>query len=205
MKRETPIAKRLLDIILSALILTVLSPVLLVVGVTIFLSYGRPIFFKHTRPGKHGKPFTLIKFRSMKDAYDKDGNLLPDAQRITRFGNFIRRTSIDELPGFYNVLRGDMSLVGPRPLLMRYLGRYSVEQARRHDVLPGVTGWAQINGRNAISWDEKFMLDLWYIDHWSFWLDIKIIFLTIWKVIKGRDISQPGRATMDEFMGNSKD
>jgi sugar transferase EpsL len=141
----------------------------------------------------------------MRDARDQEGDILPDAERITRFGQFIRRTSIDELPEFYNVLRGDMSLVGPRPLLMQYLQRYSAEQARRHDVLPGVTGWAQINGRNAISWDDKFKYDLWYIDHWTFWLDVKIIFLTIWKVLKGDGVSQPGRATMDEFMGNLDD
>lgn len=204
-KRKTPFSKRLLDIILSAIILILASPLLLLTAVLIFLSYGAPIFFKHERPGKDGLPFKLIKFRSMRDARDQKGNILPDAERITRFGRFIRRTSIDELPEFYNVLRGDMSLVGPRPLLMQYLKRYSVEQARRHDVLPGVTGWAQINGRNAISWDDKFKYDLWYIDHWTFWLDVKIIFLTIWKVLKGDGVSQPGRATMDEFMGNSDD
>jgi len=204
-KRKTPLSKRLLDILISAIILMLASPLLLLTAVLIFLSYGTPIFFKHERPGKDGLPFKLIKFRSMRDARDQEGNVLPDAERITRFGQFIRRTSIDELPEFYNVLRGDMSLVGPRPLLMQYLQRYSAEQARRHDVLPGVTGWAQINGRNAISWDDKFKYDLWYIDHWTFWLDVKIIFLTIWKVLKGDGISQPGRATMDEFMGNSDD
>jgi lipopolysaccharide/colanic/teichoic acid biosynthesis glycosyltransferase len=204
-KRKTPFSKRLLDILISAIILILASPLLLLTAVLIFLSYGTPIFFKHERPGKDGQPFKLIKFRSMRDARDREGNVLPDAERITRFGQFIRRTSIDELPEFYNVLRGDMSLVGPRPLLMQYLQRYSTEQARRHTVLPGVTGWAQINGRNAISWDDKFKYDLWYIDHWTFWLDVKIIFLTIWKVLKGDGISQPGRATMDEFMGNSDD
>ena len=204
-KRKTPFSKRLLDIILSALILILASPLLLLTAALIFLSYGAPIIFKHERPGKDGQPFKLIKFRSMRDARDQEGNVLPDAERITRFGQFIRKTSIDELPEFYNVLRGDMSLVGPRPLLMQYLQRYSTEQARRHTVLPGVTGWAQINGRNAISWDDKFKYDLWYIDHWTFWLDVKIIFLTIWKVLKGDGISQPGRATMDEFMGNSDD
>ena len=204
-KRKTPLSKRLLDILISAIILMLASPLLLLTAVLIFLSYGTPIFFKHERPGKDGLPFKLIKFRSMRDARDQEGNVLPDAERITRLGQFIRRTSIDELPEFYNVLRGDMSLVGPRPLLMQYLQRYSAEQARRHDVLPGVTGWAQINGRNAISWDDKFKYDLWYIDHWTFWLDVKIIFLTIWKVLKGDGISQPGRATMDEFMGNSDD
>lgn len=203
MKRKAPFSKRLLDIIISALILMLASPFLLITALVILVSYGPPIFFVHERPGKEGKPFKLIKFRSMRDARDQEGNILADAERITRFGQFMRRTSIDELPEFYNVLRGDMSLVGPRPLLMQYLQRYSAEQARRHDVLPGVTGWAQINGRNAISWDDKFKYDLWYIDHWTFWLDIKIIFLTIWKVLKGDGISQPGRATMDEFMGNA--
>ena len=138
----------------------------------------------------------------MRNTRDIKGNLLPDCERITRFGQFIRKTSIDEFPELLNVLLGEMSMVGPRPLLMQYLSRYSEDQFRRHDVLPGVTGWAQVNGRNAISWDEKFKLDLWYVDHWSIWLDIKILFMTIWKVISGEGISQPGRATMDEFMGN---
>jgi sugar transferase EpsL len=199
---KMPITKRLLDIILSVAILLISSPIILIVSLIIWITHGRPIFFYHERPGIQGKPFNLIKFRSMQNATDKNGNLLPDSERITRFGQFIRKTSIDELPELINVLRGDMSLVGPRPLLMQYLSRYSEEQFRRHEVLPGVTGWAQVNGRNAISWEEKFMLDLWYIDHWSFWLDIKILFMTIWNVISGEGISQPGRATMDEFMGN---
>jgi len=177
-------------------------PVMLIVGLIIFLTEGKPIFFFHERPGKDGQPFKLIKFRSMRNARDAEGNLLPDGERITNFGNFIRKTSIDELPELINVLRGEMSLVGPRPLLMQYVDRYSPQQFRRHEVLPGITGWAQVNGRNAISWNEKFMLDIWYIDHWSVWLDIKILLLTVWKVISGEGISQAGRATMDEFMGN---
>jgi len=200
--KKIPAIKRVMDIILSMIILLVFSPLMLIVGVVILLSQGRPILFFHERPGKDGQPFRLIKFRSMRNLKDKKGKLLPDGERITRFGNFIRKTSIDELPEFCNVLRGEMSLVGPRPLLMKYLERYSAQQYRRHEVLPGITGWAQVNGRNAISWDEKFKLDIWYIDHWSIWLDIKILFLTIWKVVTGEGISQPGRATMDEFMGN---
>ncbi len=203
-KNNKRFLKRLLDIVVSVLVLVIFSPILLIIGLWIFFSYGKPIFFYHTRPGFNGEPFRLVKFRSMKDTRDEKGELLPDAERITRFGHFIRKTSIDELPEFYNVLRGDMSLVGPRPLLMQYLPRYSVEQRRRHDVLPGITGWAQVNGRNAISWEEKFKFDLWYIDNWSFWLDIKILIMTIQKVFSGEGISQPGRATMDEFMGNEE-
>jgi len=202
MLNKTPTIKRILDFVLSIIIMLVCLPVMLIVGLIIFLTEGRPIFFFHERPGKDGQPFKLIKFRSMRNARDAEGNLLPDGKRITNFGNFIRKTSIDELPEFINVLRGEMSLVGPRPLLMQYVDRYSQQQFRRHEVLPGITGWAQVNGRNAISWNEKFMLDIWYIDHWSVWLDIKILLLTVWKVISGEGISQPGRATMDEFMGN---
>jgi len=202
MLNKTPTIKRVLDFVLSIIIMLVCLPVMLIVGLIIFLTEGRPIFFFHERPGKDGQPFKLIKFRSMRNARDAEGNLLPDGKRITNFGNFIRKTSIDELPEFINVLRGEMSLVGPRPLLMQYVDRYSPQQFRRHEVLPGITGWAQVNGRNAISWNEKFMLDIWYIDHWSVWLDIKILLLTVWKVISGEGISQPGRATMDEFMGN---
>ncbi len=203
-KRKTPIMKRAMDLFLSAVILAVLSPILIIVILMIYIAEGTPVFFLHERPGKDGEPFYLVKFRSMKVARDQNGALLPDGDRITKFGHFLRKTSIDELPELFNVLRGDMSLVGPRPLLMQYLERYSDTQFRRHEMLPGITGWAQINGRNAISWDEKFKLDLWYIDHWSLWLDIKILFLTIWKVLKGEGISQPGRATMDEFMGGEK-
>lgn len=202
MLNKTPTIKRVLDFVLSIIIMLVCLPVMLIVGLIIFLTEGKPIFFFHERPGKDGQPFKLIKFRSMRNARDAEGNLLPDGERITNFGNFIRKTSIDELPEFINVLRGEMSLVGPRPLLMQYVDRYSPQQFRRHEVLPGITGWAQVNGRNAISWNEKFMLDIWYIDHWSVWLDIKILLLTVWKVISGEGISQAGRATMDEFMGN---
>jgi len=202
MLNKTPTIKRILDFVLSIIIMLVCLPVMLIVGLIIFLTEGKPIFFFHERPGKDGQPFKLIKFRSMRNARDAEGNLLPDGERITNFGNFIRKTSIDELPEFINVLRGEMSLVGPRPLLMQYVDRYSPQQFRRHEVLPGITGWAQVNGRNAISWNEKFMLDIWYIDHWSVWLDIKILLLTVWKVISGEGISQAGRATMDEFMGN---
>ena len=202
MLNKTPTIKRILDFILSIIIMLVCLPVMLIVGLIIFLTEGKPIFFFHERPGKDGQPFKLIKFRSMRNARDAEGNLLPDGERITNFGNFIRKTSIDELPELINVLRGEMSLVGPRPLLMQYVDRYSPQQFRRHEVLPGITGWAQVNGRNTISWNEKFMLDIWYIDHWSVWLDIKILLLTVWKVISGEGISQAGRATMDEFMGN---
>ena len=202
MLNKTPTIKRILDFVLSIIIMLVCLPVMLIVGLIIFLTEGKPIFFFHERPGKDGQPFKLIKFRSMRNARDAEGNLLPDGERITNFGNFIRKTSIDELPEFINVLRGEMSLVGPRPLLMQYVDRYSPQQFRRHEVLPGITGWAQVNGRNTISWNEKFMLDIWYIDHWSVWLDIKILLLTVWKVISGEGISQAGRATMDEFMGN---
>lgn len=161
--------------------------------------------FRQQRPGLGGRPFWLLKFRTMTDACDACGNLLPDAARLTSFGLFLRATSLDELPELFNVLKGDMSLVGPRPLLMQYLERYTPEQARRHEVRPGITGWAQVNGRNAITWEEKFRLDVWYVDNWSLWLDIKIIAMTIWKILKREGISQPGEATMEEFIGNLKD
>ena len=162
---------------------------------------GSPVLFKQQRPGLHGKPFMMSKFRTMTDARDGDGNLLPDADRLTRLGRFLRSTSLDELPELFNVLKGDMSLVGPRPLLMRYLDRYTPEQARRHEVRPGITGWAQINGRNALSWEDKFTLDVWYVDHCSLLLDMRIILQTIWKVLRREGISQEGEATMSEFMG----
>jgi sugar transferase EpsL len=171
--------------------------------VAIFL--GMPILFHQKRPGYKGRPFYIYKFRTMTDASDSAGNLLPDSQRLTRLGRFLRILSLDELPELFNILRGEMSLVGPRPLLMEYLERYSPEQMRRHDAYPGLTGWAQVNGRNAITWQDKFALDVWYVDHWSFWLDIKIILLTIWKVIKREGISQPGQATTEYFMGNPHD
>jgi lipopolysaccharide/colanic/teichoic acid biosynthesis glycosyltransferase len=171
------------------------------IALLVWLKLGPPILFRQQRPGLHGRAFTLNKFRTMTDARDDQGNLLPDARRLTRCGRFLRSTSLDELPELFNVLKGDMSLVGPRPLLTRYLDRYTPEQMRRHEVKPGITGWAQVNGRNAITWEQKFALDLWYVDNWSFWLDLKIIILTIWKVLTCEGISQPGRATMEEFEG----
>ena len=165
---------------------------------------GTPVLFRQQRPGLGGRPFWLLKFRTMTEARDARGNLLPDAARLTAFGRFLRATSLDELPELLNVLKGDMSLVGPRPLLMQYLDRYTPEQARRHEVRPGITGWAQVNGRNAITWEEKFKLDVWYVDNWSLWLDIKIIFMTVWKIFKREGISQPGQATMEEFRGIGK-
>lgn len=195
------IGKRALDLVLVILALAVISPVLLLVAILIWRKLGNPILFRQRRPGLHGKPFTLLKFRTMTDERDADGNLLPDEKRLTRFGQFLRRTSLDELPELFNVLRGDMSLVGPRPLLMQYLDRYTPEQARRHEVRPGITGWAQINGRNAISWQEKFELDVWYVDHLSLWIDLKILVLTVWKVLRREGISQDGHATMEEFLG----
>lgn len=165
---------------------------------------GYPILFTQTRPGLHGKPFTIYKFRTMTDERDADGKLLPDSDRLTRLGRFLRSTSLDELPELFNVIKGEMSLVGPRPLLMQYLNRYTPEQARRHEVRPGITGWAQINGRNALSWEEKFALDVWYVDNCSLWLDIRIIALTIWKVFRREGISHQGEATMPEFKGTQQ-
>lgn len=191
--------KRFFDIALTLPALLLLSPLLLAIGLGIRLFIGRPILFTQTRPGLNGNPFTLYKFRTMTDARDAEGNLLPDADRLTPLGRFLRSTSLDELPELINILKGDMSIVGPRPLLMQYLERYTPAQARRHAVKPGLTGWAQINGRNAISWEEKFALDVWYVDHWSLWLDIKIIFLTVLKVIKREGISADGEATMAEY------
>ena len=195
--------KRVFDIFASAAALIMLFPLLVVLAVLVRLKLGYPIFFCQQRPGRHGKPFRMMKFRTMTDARDRDGSLLPDAERLTSFGRFLRSTSLDELPEFLNVLKGDMSLVGPRPLLMRYLERYTPEQMRRHEVRPGITGWAQVNGRNALSWDEKFALDVWYVDHQSFWLDIKIMFRTVVKIFKREGIAQPGQATMEEFYGSN--
>lgn len=195
-------AKRAFDFLVSSLALLLLSPLMLVVALLILIVDGRPVFFRQPRPGYKGRVFTLYKFRTMRHAFDRRGQPLPDAQRVSGLGKILRLTSIDELPELFNIQRGEMSLVGPRPLLVEYLERYSAEQMRRHDVLPGLTGWAQINGRNAISWQEKFRLDVWYVDHWSFWLDLKIIFLTFWKVIRREGISQPGQATTEYFTGN---
>jgi lipopolysaccharide/colanic/teichoic acid biosynthesis glycosyltransferase len=196
--------KRLFDLISTIASLLLLSPIIAVVFLLVRFQLGRPVIFRQMRPGLNGRSFILYKFRTMTNARDAEGNLLPDAQRLTRFGRFLRSTSLDELPELWNVLKGDMSLVGPRPLLMQYLDRYSPEQARRHEVRPGITGWAQVNGRNAITWEEKFKLDVWYIDNQTLWLDIKIIFMTIWKIFKREGISQEGRATMEEFKGSGK-
>lgn len=194
--------KRAFDLIIALLALVVLLPIILLVGLLIRFKLGSPVLFRQTRPGLNGKPFNMLKFRSMLDATDRDGNQLPDEQRLTRFGRILRSTSLDELPGLLNVLKGDMSLVGPRPLLMEYLPLYSTEQARRHEVRPGITGWAQINGRNAISWEDKFKLDLWYVDNRSIVLDIKILFLTIKKVFVRDGITAAGEATMTKFTGS---
>lgn len=197
--------KRLVDIIASALGLLLLAPVLLVVAWQIRKKLGSPVLFRQIRPGLHGQPFEMVKFRTMRDALDSQGNPLPDAERMTRFGNFLRSASLDELPELWNVLKGDMSLVGPRPLLMEYLPLYSAEQSRRHAVRPGVTGWAQVNGRNALSWSDKFRLDVWYVDHQSFWLDLKILFLTVKKVLVREGISAEGEVTMPRFTGTSNE
>ncbi len=193
--------KPIIDRLIAAIGLVLLSPILLIVALLIRLKLGSPILFTQVRPGYKGKLFHIYKFRSMLDANDRDGNPLPDSKRLTHFGRILRSTSLDELPELWNVLRGDMSLVGPRPLLTEYLDRYSPEQMRRHDVRPGITGWAQINGRNAISWPEKFALDLWYIENISFLLDLKILWLTVWKTVRRADINQKGQATMQHFMG----
>lgn len=193
--------KRIFDIVLAFFGLIILLPVLLLVSVLIYIRLGSPVLFTQVRPGFKGKPFKMIKFRTMKDAVDKNGLSLPDAERMTSFGQLLRSTSLDELPELWNVLKGDMSLVGPRPLLMQYLPLYSQEQNRRHEVKPGVTGWAQVNGRNSLSWNDKFKLDTWYVDNNSFWLDIKIIGLTIKKVLVRDGISQENNVTMEPFLG----
>lgn len=193
--------KRLFDIVACLAALILFTPVMLIVAWKIRSKLGAPVLFRQIRPGLDGKPFEMVKFRTMRNATDNEGNLLPDAERMVPFGNFLRSSSLDELPELWNVLRGDMSLVGPRPLLMEYLPLYSSEQYRRHEVRPGVTGWAQINGRNALSWEEKFKLDVWYVDNRSFWLDLKILFLTIKKVLQRDGISAEGEATMAKFTG----
>lgn len=196
--------KRLIDFIIVFCVLVVIWPILLIITLWLhFANKGAGAFFTQERPGKGGKIFKVIKFKTMTDERDADGNLLPDADRLTNVGRFVRSTSIDELPQLINVLKGDMALIGPRPLLVQYLPLYSKEQARRHDVRPGITGWAQVNGRNAISWTKKFELDVWYVDHCSFWLDVKIIFLTIKEVFVREGISQEGQATMEFFTGNN--
>jgi sugar transferase EpsL len=195
--------KRGLDVVVSVFGLVLLSPVLVCVGVLVWLQIGRPILFRQQRPGYKSVPFFTLKFRSMTDGCDGQGRLLPDGERITRLGALLRRASLDELPQLWNVLRGDMSLVGPRPLLMRYLDRYTPEQARRHSVLPGITGWTQVNGRNDLPWEKKLALDVWYVDHWSLSLDLRILGVTVWKVLNGEGIAAEGSATMPEFMGTA--
>ena len=195
--------KRVLDIAISGTALVALSPAIAATALAVRWTMGGPVIFRQQRPGLHGKPFEMMKFRSMRDAVDADGNPLADAQRLTKTGAFIRKTSLDELPGLINVLRGDMSLVGPRPLLMEYLPLYSREQARRHDVKPGITGWAQVNGRNALSWDEKFALDLHYVDNRSLGLDLRILWMTVRKVLMRDGISAAGEVTMSKFTGSN--
>ncbi len=197
--------KRFIDLFISFVGLLVLFPLLLVVMVVIRTKLGSPVFFKQVRPGVNGEPFEMVKFRTMTDGLDADGFLLPDEVRLTRFGKFLRASSLDELPELWNVLKGDMSLVGPRPLLMEYLERYTPEQARRHEVRPGITGWAQVNGRNAISWEEKFKLDVWYVDNRSLWLDLKILFLTVKKVFVREGISADDHVTMPKFTGRTQE
>lgn len=195
--------KRLLDIVISATALILLSPFMLIIYLLVRINLGGPAFFLQERVGKDNKIFKMIKFRTMKNSTDKDGNLLSDNERLTKFGRFLRSFSIDELPELINILKGDMSLVGPRALLVQYLEHYNSEQIRRHEVLPGLTGWAQINGRNSITWCEKFKLDVWYVDNWSLWLDIKIFFLTFWKVFKRDGINQSETVTMEYFNGTN--
>ena len=200
--KNVPISKRLMDLVFTIPGLVILSPLIGLISILVLVVDGAPIFFKQERPGIDARIFKLIKFRTMRKTLDLNGNLLPDGQRLTRLGGFLRATSLDELPELWNVLRGDMSLVGPRPLLVEYLPRYSAEQARRHTVLPGITGWAQVNGRNALSWEEKFRLDVWYVDHQSLGLDIKILVRTISMVLRREGIHAPGQATMAEFRGS---
>ncbi len=196
-------AKRLFDLALTVPGVLVISPLLLALALLVRWKLGSPVLFAQVRPGLGGRPFRMLKFRTMTDARGPDGELLPDAERLPPLGRFLRSTSLDELPETLNVLRGDLSLVGPRPLLMQYLDRYTPEQARRHEVKPGITGWAQVKGRNALTWEQKFALDVWYVDHRSLWLDVKILLLTFWKVFRREGISQEGQATMEEFRGST--
>ena len=199
-----PLSKRLFDLMLTLLGLVLISPLLGLIGVLVRIFLGSPVLFRQMRPGKGGEPFNVYKFRTMTDERGSGEHLLSDAERMTGLGRFLRNLSLDELPELFNVLRGEMSLVGPRPLLMQYLDRYLLEQARRHEVLPGISGWAQVNGRNAITWEDKFRYDVWYVDNWSLWLDIKILLTTGWKVITREGISQIGHTTAEEFMGSDK-
>jgi lipopolysaccharide/colanic/teichoic acid biosynthesis glycosyltransferase len=196
--------KRGFDIVVSLIALLLLSLVIFIVNKKIAKNLGKPVLFRQKRPGLNGKIFEMVKFRSMRDAVDENGNALPDSDRLTPFGEKLRSSSLDELPGLWNVLKGDMSLVGPRPLLVEYLPLYNEEQSRRHNLRPGITGWAQVNGRNALSWEEKFKLDVWYVDNQSFWLDLKILFLTVKKVFVKEGISADGEVTMPKFKGDSK-
>lgn len=193
--------KRLFDLVVIVLLLPIAIPLLMALALTVRCRLGSPVLFRQERPGLFGKPFIILKFRTMSDARDAIGNLLPDGERLTRFGTWLRSTSLDELPELFNVLRGDISLVGPRPLLMRYLDRYTPEQMRRHEVRPGITGWAQVNGRNSLSWADKFRLDNWYVDNKSLALDLRILFLTVQKVLKRDGINEDGQATATEFLG----
>ena len=202
LKRVQAHLKRVFDVVVSATALVVLAPVMGLIALAVWRTMGRPVLFRHVRPGLHGKPFVMYKFRTMRDLRDAEGNLLPDEARLTPFGRWLRTTSLDELPELVNVLRGEMSLVGPRPLLMEYLERYTPEQARRHEVKPGITGWAQIHGRNNLSWEERLRLDVWYVDHWNSWLDLKILWRTLWMVLRREGISAQGHATMPEFRGS---
>lgn len=197
--------KRMFDILVSLFALLIFLPLILVVGLLIKFKLGSPVLFRQVRPGLHGAPFSMLKFRSMTDAIDTKGNKLPDEVRLTSFGSILRSTSLDELPGLFNVIKGDMSLVGPRPLLVQYLPLYSTEQSKRHNVRPGITGWAQVNGRNAISWEEKFKLDVWYAENQSFWLDLKILLMTIKKVLVRDGINAEGHVTVEPFSGSKDD
>jgi lipopolysaccharide/colanic/teichoic acid biosynthesis glycosyltransferase len=203
--QEVPLRKRFLDLILTIPGLLIISPLLFLIAIVVRIQMGPPAIFKQTRPGHKGKLFLVYKFRTMTDDRDEAGGLLPDAARITRLGRLLRSFSLDELPELFNVLRGEMSLVGPRPLLTQYLDRYTPEQARRHDVLPGITGWAQVNGRNTLTWEDKFHFDVWYVENWSLRLDIKILLRTMWIVITREGISQPGFPTAEEFFGIDDD
>jgi sugar transferase EpsL len=196
------VLKRIFDLFTSFLLIVILGPVIIIIATLLFIKQGRPVIFKQQRPGYRGEPFYLYKFRTMKDAFNSKGVLLEDQERLTAFGLWMRKYSLDELPQLLNVLQGNLSFVGPRPLLMEYLDRYNEKQARRHEVKPGVTGWAQVNGRNALSWEDKFELDVWYVDNRSFWLDLKILWMTLIKVLRAEGISGAGTVTMTKFMGN---
>ncbi len=199
------VIKRLLDLALTIAATPILLPLGIVIALVVRVMHGSPVLFRQTRPGQDGRPFEMMKFRTMTDACDENGDLLPDCERLTSFGRFLRRTSLDELPEFWNVVKGDMSLVGPRPLLMEYLDCYTPEQGRRHDVPPGITGWAQVNGRNAISWEQKFALDVWYVDNRSLMLDLRILVMTVLQVIRGHGVSAAEHATMPPFTGSDAD